>query len=128
MKALAAMVGASLGAWTIVALLVDGPTRLAVLLGLLGPLAMVGVSWLVIERTYRSRPEGMTSVMIGSFGLKLVFVGAYVSVMLGLLAVRRLPFVISFTSYFIVLYVVEALLMRRLFAGGMRAPGSSREM
>jgi hypothetical protein len=66
--------------------------------------------------------------MIGGFGVKLVFVGAYVSIMLGWLAVSRLPFVVSFVGYFIALYVVEALLMRRLFAGGAGAPGSSRDM
>jgi hypothetical protein len=31
---------------------------------------------------------------------------------------RPLPFVASFTGYFVALYLTEALLMRRLFAGG----------
>jgi len=31
---------------------------------------------------------------------------------------RPMPFVVSFTAYFIALYLTEALLMRRLFAGG----------
>ena len=39
---------------------------------------------------------------------------AYVAVMLKVLALRPMPFVVSFTSYFIALYFVEALGLRRL--------------
>ena len=38
--------------------------------------------------------------------------------MLEVVGVRPVPFVVSFTGYFIALYLTEALLMRRLFAGG----------
>jgi hypothetical protein len=44
-----------------------------------------------------------------------VFFGAYVVVMLRVLALRPGPFVASFTSYFIALHMMEALFMRRLF-------------
>ena len=37
--------------------------------------------------------------------------------MLRVLALRPVPFVLSFTSYFIALHATEALFMRRLFAG-----------
>jgi len=49
-----------------------------------------------------------------------VFFGAYVGVALGVLSLRSMPFVVSFTSYFIALYVAEALCLRRLFASGVR--------
>jgi hypothetical protein len=89
-----------------------------VLLGMLAPLAAAGVSWVLIERTYRRNPEGLTPLMIGAFGVKILFFGAYTAVMLEVVGLRPVPFVASFTTYFIALYLTEALLMRRLFAGG----------
>jgi hypothetical protein len=56
--------------------------------------------------------------MTVAFAGKLVFFGAYVALTLRLLPVRPVPFLASFTSYFIALYLLEALFMRRLFAGG----------
>ena len=48
--------------------------------------------------------------MMAAFAAKMVFFGAYVAVMLqGRLRVRPVPFVASFTAYFIALYLVEAL-------------------
>jgi hypothetical protein len=110
------MVGVSLAAWLVVAALVDRRTRIEVLFGMLGPLAVVVGTWVAMERTYRRNPRALTSVMMAAFGFKLVFFGAYVAVMLGLLVLRPVPFVASFTTYFIGLYLIEALYMRRLFS------------
>jgi len=54
--------------------------------------------------------------MLSAFAAKVVWFGAYVIVMLAVVGLRPGPFVASFLGYFIALYVVEALLMRRLFA------------
>jgi hypothetical protein len=54
-------------------------------------------------------------VMVTGMAVKAVFFGAYVVVMLRVLALRPGPFVASFTSYFIALHMMEALFMRRLF-------------
>ena len=89
-----------------------------VLLGMLAPLAAAGASWVLIERTFKREPEQLTSLMIGAFGAKMLFFGAYVVVMLAAVRVPPVPFVASFTGFFIALYLAEALLMRRLFAGG----------
>jgi hypothetical protein len=110
------MVGVSLAAWLTVAALVDRRTRVDVLFGMLGPLAVMIGTWVVTERTYRRNPGALTSVMIAAFGFKLVFFGGYVAVMLGLLVLRPVPFVTSFTSCFIGLYLIAALYMRRLFS------------
>ena len=91
-------------------------TAAEVLLGMLGPLAAVAVSWVLTERIYAREPARLTGVMIGAFGAKMVFFGAYVAVMLMAAGLRPGPFIASFTSYFIALYLTEALLMRRLFA------------
>ena len=56
-----------------------------------------------------SDPERLTSLMIAAFAGKMVFFGAYVAVMLKVLSLRPVPFVVSFTSSFIALYLMEAL-------------------
>ncbi len=91
-------------------------TAAEVLLGMLAPLAAVSVSWVVTERVYERAPARLTGVLIGAFGAKMIFFGGYVAVMLIAAGLRPGPFVASFTSYFIALYLTEALLMRRLFA------------
>jgi hypothetical protein len=42
--------------------------------------------------------------------------------MLRVLDLRPLPFVVSFTTYFIALHLFEALCLQRLFAGSASAP------
>ena len=93
-------------------------TQLAaeILLGMLAPLAAVLASWVMTERIYRRQPARMTGLMIGAFGVKMIFFGAYVALMIKMVGVRPAPFVASFTGYFVALYLTEALLMRRLFA------------
>ena len=53
--------------------------------------------------------------MIAAFAFKLVFFGAYVAVMLRVVALRPVPFIASFTGYLVGLYVIEALYLRHLF-------------
>ena len=115
------MVGVSGVSWLMAAALLDAQARIEVLYGMLGPLAMVVGSWLLMERAYRRNPERLTGVMVAAFAGKLVFFGAYVAVMLRVLSLRPRTFVASFTTYFIALYLIEALYLRRLFAGGPRA-------
>jgi hypothetical protein len=121
------MVAASVAAWALAAGLIDAEQRAAALYGMLGPLVVTVGSWMVMERVHRRRPAALTSVMIAGFGIKVVGVGAYVAVMLGLLSIDRTAFVVSFTAFFIALYAVEALLLRRLLAGAPGAVGSSSQ-
>src|SRR5579884_3881760 len=107
--------------WIPAALLTGTQTSIAILFGMFGPLAAVSATWVLTERIYRQRPEALTAVMITAFAGKLVFFLVYVTVMLRVLSLRPVPFVLSFTAYFIVLYFVTALQMRRLFWGGMRS-------
>ena len=121
MRPLAWMIGTSVIS-SLAAVGVVGVTiGTAVLLGMLGPLAMATASWMLVERTYRDTPDRLTSLMVAAFVGKMVFFGAYVIAMLWLLSLPPVPFVASFTSYFIALYTMEALYMRRLFAGDSRA-------
>jgi hypothetical protein len=84
-------------------------------LGMLAPLVVVSVTWVLTERVYRTHPERLTSVMIGAFAGKLLFFGLYVGLAVAVLGVKPVPFVASLTGYFITLHVIEALWLRRLF-------------
>jgi hypothetical protein len=112
------MAVASLGSAAGIAALIGGEKRLAVVLGMTAPLVAAGISWVLTERTFTRTPERLTGLMMTGLAAKMVFFGAYVAVMLKVVHLEPVPFVASFTGYFIALYLVEALLMRRLFAGG----------
>jgi hypothetical protein len=118
MKAVWWMIAASVGSWLAVTALVGTSGSVDILAGMLGPLAVVTGTWLMTERTYRQRPEQLTALMIAAFAGKMVFFGAYVAIALMVFSLRPVPFVASFIGYFIGLYLIEALCLRRLFASG----------
>jgi hypothetical protein len=89
--------------------------------GFLGPFVAAAVSWIAMERRYRSRPETLTGLMITAFVAKMLFIGAYVTVVLVTSAVRPVPFAISFTSFFLALHIAEAIGLYRLQAGSLQA-------
>jgi len=126
MKPVAWMVGASVVSW-LIASRVAGGNNPEILCGMLAPLVVAAVSWLVIERTYRLQPERLMGVMVQGLAVKAVFFGAYVAAMLRMVGLRPVPFVVSFTGYFIALHVMEAMFMRRLFHSAFAAPPLQRD-
>lgn len=120
MKPVSWMVGGSVCAWLMVTALVGGRSWLESLFGMIGPLVMASLTWILAERTHTRSPERLTSLLIKTFFAKVVFVGVYLTAMLRMLSLRPVPFVVSFTSYFIALHLMEALLLRRLLAADMR--------
>jgi hypothetical protein len=116
------MTGGSVTTWLALWAFVERETALAVLAGMLGPLVVAVGSWLVTANTHRQNPEAVTSVMMAAFAAKVVLVGVYVTVMLRVVSVEAFAFTTGFTAYFIGLYTIEALYLRRLFTGGMSAP------
>jgi hypothetical protein len=120
MKEVAWMAGPSLVACAAALAFVDRASGVALVLGMLGPLALACGSWVMSERTYRRDPRALTGLMVMAFAFKLVFFGAYVAVMLRVLHLRPVPFAVSFSSYFIALHFVEAFCLQRLFAAGPR--------
>jgi hypothetical protein len=90
---------------------------LAVLLGIVGPLSVVTVSWVLMANTFRRDPGRLTSMMMVAFGAKMAFFAAYVGLALGIADVPPVPFVASFVVSFVGLYVVEAFALRRMIAG-----------
>ena len=115
MTPVAWMAGASVVSWLIASRAAGPEANPEVLYGMLAPLVVAVVSWIVIERTYRSDPARLTRVMVEGLAVKAVFFGAYVAGMLRVIGLRPVPFVVSFTSYFIALHVTEAMFLRRLF-------------
>jgi hypothetical protein len=58
---------------------------------------------------------------MSAFMVKAVFFAAYVLTVVAVFGLRPVPFVLSFTGYFVALYATQALLMRRLFASNVQA-------
>jgi len=116
MKGLAWMVGTGAASWVCAAVAAGDRANPELLFGLLGPLAVATVSWLVVQRAWAARPEGVFGILVGGMAIKLVFLAAYALVMLRVLGLRPVPFVASFTVYFVALHNIEALFMRRLFS------------
>jgi hypothetical protein len=117
MKEVAWMAGGSVAAWLTASMVAGSEARAGLLLGMLGPLSMACVTWVMAERVYARNPRALTGLMITAFAFKLVFFAGYVAVALRVLRISPVPFAVSFSSYFIALHLVEALFLRRLFAG-----------
>ena len=116
MSSIAWMVGASLISWLAITVVAGDRLNPEALFGMLGPLVGSCLSWLSIERTHRSAPQRVMSVMIVGFAIKMIFFALYVAFMLRLMALRPVPFVTMFVIYFIVLYAMQALFLKRLTA------------
>jgi hypothetical protein len=84
------------------------------LLGMAGPLAAAAGTWLLVERAQRQDPSSVTRILMTAFAVKMLFFGVYV------VAVSRVPqldlaaFGAAFFVYFVVLYIVQAVLLRGL--------------
>ena len=89
-----------------------------VMVGMAAPLVSAVASWQVIVRTHAAAPTSLTSVLVIAFAVKAVLFGAYVALVLGVLHLRPVPFIAAFTSYYVALHVVEAVLLKRLLAAG----------
>jgi len=109
------MIAGSIVSATVATIATGGRAAAEIWFGMLAPLAVAVVTWKSIERIYRQRPERLTSWMMKAFAGKLVFFGAYVGLAIGVLRMQPVPFIVSFTTCFIALHVIEALWMKRLF-------------
>jgi hypothetical protein len=112
------MAGASVAAWGVASAVTGTRWHPELLWGLLGPLVAACGTWVVTERAFRSNPQALTGVMVTGLAVKAVCFGVYVVVMLRGLDLRPAPFVGSFTGFFLALYGLEALFLKRLFARG----------
>jgi hypothetical protein len=109
------MTAAAAVCWGVLALLTSGAGT-AVALGMIGPLAGALATWIVIERTQSRAPQRVSGAMITLFGVKMLLFGAYVIIVATQVPEGRVVFIVSFTCHYILLHVMEALYLRRLFA------------
>jgi hypothetical protein len=116
MSPIAWMIGAGLTSWLAITAVAGDRLNPEALFGMIGPLVGTCLSWLSVARTHRSAPERVMGVMIVGFAIKLMFFALYVAAMLRLMALRPVPFVTLFVTYFIVLYAMQALFLKRLTA------------
>lgn len=122
MKPVAWMVAASVAAWILVTATMADRANPEAAWGIAGPLTGAALSWVAYVRAHEAAPERLTRVMITAFALKLIFFSVYVTAAMRLLDLRPAPFVVSFTSAFIVLHAMEALSLRRLVMDAMTSP------
>ena len=125
MKPVAWMMAASVAAWVLVTATLADRANPEAAWGIAGPLTGTALSWVAYVRAHETAPERLTRVMITAFALKLIFFSVYVVAAMRVLALRPAPFVVSFTTAFIVLYAMEAFSLRRLVMGATGSP--SRE-
>jgi hypothetical protein len=94
-------------------------------LGMLAPVASMVVAWVLVERMYRRRPEGVTPLMIKAFAAKMLFFAVYIILIVSTEFVRPVPFVVSFTFHYLALHVMMAVSLHRLMATGRKtSPGT----
>ena len=120
------MAGVAVGAWLVTTAVAGNRWHPELTLGLAGPLASAIATWVAIGRTYRVAPERLTGVMSVAFLAKMVFFAAYVIGSVRMLEARPVPFVSSFTAFFIALYAMEAWFLRRLLATPASPAGEPR--
>jgi hypothetical protein len=113
------MAGASVACSAALFLMLPGEdARGAVLVGMAGPLAAAASTWLLVVRQHHRAPGLVSALMIKLFAAKLVLFGVYVAVVVMQLSPGHVvPFVVSFTCHYILLHLMEAFYLRRLFAG-----------
>lgn len=107
------MVGAAVVSWLAISV-ADRSLNPELLAGMVGPLVATVGTWIAVRTTHTAAPGRLQSVLIAGFALKAVFFGVYVVVMLRVMAMRPVPFMVGFTGFFIALYTMEALFLRRL--------------
>ena len=112
----ARMASASAVCWAALSLASGSGSRAAIFFGLLGPLAVTLGTWIVLERTHQRAPDRVSAALITLFAVKLALFGAYVSAVMVLLPAARMAFAVSFTCHYILLHVMEAWYLRRLFS------------
>jgi hypothetical protein len=109
----AQMTAAALAVWLGLLVALGRNAHPEAFVGMVGPLAAANISWLVMVRARLAGPDRLMAVMIMAAAAKMVFFGAYVALAFGGMALRPVPFIVSFTVCFIGLYGMEAYFLKR---------------
>lgn len=86
-----------------------------ILFGMTAPLLVTVFSIIWINKVFKTDPKKTTSTMTKAFFIKMVLFALYFIIILSIYNFEPNPFVISFTSFFILFYIIEALFLQNLF-------------
>ena len=89
-----------------------------IFIGMTAPLLVTVFSILWINKVFKLDSTKVTAVMTKSFFIKMVLFALYFIIILSFYAFEPIPFVISFTSFFILFYLIEAIFLQKLFQTG----------
>jgi hypothetical protein len=116
------MAAASVACCALVFLFSGSGSVAPILFGMFAPLGVAIGSWTIVERVHTQTPAQVSGVMIKLFAAKLLVFGAYVAAVVLLLPSHRVLFVLSFTFQYILLHMIEAVHLRRLFVADGNPP------
>lgn len=85
-----------------------------IFIGMLAPLIVSIISIQISKNVFEKSPEKLTASLTKSFFLKMVIYATYFIVILSFYAFEPIPFVVSFTSFFILFYIIEAVFLQKL--------------
>ena len=114
MKVSAWMVAGSVACWLIGSRIVNPELTSDIGFGMLGPLVAAVGTWMSISTVAGNDPKLNNQRMLIGLFVKALFFAGYVAAMIRVIHVRPVPFVVSFTAFFLGLLVTEALLVQRL--------------
>ena len=77
------------------------------------PSLCIGILTVYIAEKFQSKvPESLTGFFIKSFFVKMVFYGAYIIILFNFYTFSHVPFILSFTSCFVMLHISEAFFFK----------------
>ena len=86
-----------------------------VFLGMVAPLLVTIFSIFWIGKVFKIDKEKITATMTKSFFIKMVLFALYFIMILSFYTFKPIPFVLSFTGFFILFYIIEAIFLQKLF-------------
>ena len=95
-----------------------------VFLGMTAPLLVTIFSIFWIEKVFKTDKEKLPATMAKSFFIKMVLFALYFIIILGFYTFEPIPFVISFTGFFILFYIIEAIFLQKLFNSILNKPSA----
>jgi hypothetical protein len=85
-----------------------------IFLGMAAPLLLSIVSIMWSESSFKKSPQHLTNTLVKSFIVRAIFLAVYFILIFTYYDFEQIPFIISFTGFFIIFYVIEALFIQKL--------------
>lgn len=85
-----------------------------IFLGMIAPLIVGTISIQLSKNVFKKSPQKLTASLTKSFFMKMIFFAAYFIIILSFYTFEPIPFVVSFTGFFILFYIIEAVFLQKL--------------